>query len=534
MSRVDTRGAVALAVAALALREAVRIGVFDLFVDDAYIFLRYAGNLAGGEGLRYNAHDSVMGFSSPAYTLLLGGVAKVVGTASLETAVTVLNAVLFLVATALVVSLLPRHRGAWLLLIGWLFYAPFVDSTLTGMETTLFLCLQLATVALLAGDRRDAAVVVAVLAGLTRPEGWLFAAAVGAYLLLVASPRRIPWRGAAVGTAVVLAWVVFAVAAYGTIVPHSVVAKSGLSQDGLAQVTTNPLDKLVLLAAGLSSGQYAGLPAGARVVLVILVLGLAALAVPATRQVIRERSPAVLFPAWFLATWAFYVVGRPVLIWSWYAVPTAFAFWWVAADAAGRAIRRIGVSWTRRARVDIAALAAIASICLVSLVFGTARRADSLGASTEQLDAVADFVVARYPSARSVMLGDIGVVGWRTGLRVIDLAGLVSEEPLDRDADGRLVSLATLLRGEEPDLLVLAQDPRDHDTAQDGSIVRRTFPAAGDEAWFDANYELAGQPVRTRFVFARRDLTAVTPVPASVRTATSGTLSRHPAARRRG
>ena len=110
----------------------------------------------------------------------------------------------------------------------------------------------------------------------------------------------------------------------------------------------------------------------------------------------------------------------------------------------------------------------------------------------------------------------------------------MSDRGADRDPDGRLVSLATLLRTEEPDLLVVAQDPRDRDTAQDGSIVRRTFPTAEDKAWFEENYVLAGQPVRTRLVFARRELAPATPVHAAVRITRRDTLSRYPEARRRG
>src|ERR1700726_453708 len=43
-------------------------------VDDAYIFLRYAENLARGVGAVFNEGERVEGFSSVSWTLMLAGV----------------------------------------------------------------------------------------------------------------------------------------------------------------------------------------------------------------------------------------------------------------------------------------------------------------------------------------------------------------------------------------------------------------------------------------------------------------------------
>lgn len=45
-------------------------------VDDTYIFLRYAENLAGGDGLVFNPGDRVEGYTSPLWVLILGLLGK--------------------------------------------------------------------------------------------------------------------------------------------------------------------------------------------------------------------------------------------------------------------------------------------------------------------------------------------------------------------------------------------------------------------------------------------------------------------------
>jgi hypothetical protein len=42
-----------------------------VFVDDSYIFYRYASNWAAGHGLVYNVGEHVEGFSSLLWTMLL-------------------------------------------------------------------------------------------------------------------------------------------------------------------------------------------------------------------------------------------------------------------------------------------------------------------------------------------------------------------------------------------------------------------------------------------------------------------------------
>ena len=56
------------AIAIVGLAYLFRVGL----IDDTYIFLRYARNLADGNGPVFNVGERVEGFSSPLWTILLG------------------------------------------------------------------------------------------------------------------------------------------------------------------------------------------------------------------------------------------------------------------------------------------------------------------------------------------------------------------------------------------------------------------------------------------------------------------------------
>ncbi|MBN1770531.1 MAG: hypothetical protein JXB32_04655 [Deltaproteobacteria bacterium] len=216
---------------------------FPRAVDDMYIFLRYAANLAHGDGLVYNPGERVEGFSSPVWVLLLA-LGELLGTGGLGWAkLLALGAV-----AALFVGIyrFARERlalGAPAALLACAFSALdsyLVSWSLWGLETPLFLALMLWTAVLLGrvadggATRRTtlAGGAVAGLFALSRPEAPLFLAALGAAALL--EPLRLPavrerlrrlWLPGAVALALFLAWLLFRRTYYGLWWPHTYYAK---------------------------------------------------------------------------------------------------------------------------------------------------------------------------------------------------------------------------------------------------------------------------------------------------------------------
>ncbi|HXV74732.1 MAG TPA: hypothetical protein VD788_00305 [Candidatus Polarisedimenticolaceae bacterium] len=211
--------------------------------DDAFISFRYAENLVGGLGLVFNAGERVEGYTNFLWTMwcaaglglgidpvpwaLASGVAcygasivlLVVHHLRLRAA---LGSTGLTLPVAAVVAALHRDWAVW---------------ATGGLETAAFTLLALIGFLLLVG--RDgpttgcalAAGAVLALAAMTRPDGVIFAAVAGPWLLFFAgSTARSRWREAAafvVGFAVLfLPFLSWRLAYYGELVPNTYHAKS--------------------------------------------------------------------------------------------------------------------------------------------------------------------------------------------------------------------------------------------------------------------------------------------------------------------
>lgn len=490
---------VAALVAAIALRQVVHYAIYGTFVDDAYIFMRYADHLASGDGLTYNAGEHVMGFTSPLYVLLLAVVDLVFGHGHIELGMEIVNTTLFAAAAAILWTICRREQPiAWLLPVLWLFYLPFVDASVNGMETILFVTLVFGALLLALDGGWNWAIVLVALTALTRPEGAIFAGCLAVVALGFTRPRRAPWLGLAGAAALIAGWTGVAIATYGSVLPQSVLAKSSLSAGGLVGSGTNPLDKIVVLALGISSDQVVGKSTAVRAGATLLALVLLAFFALGARELYRKRSLLLCVPLFFIATWLFYVAGEPVRIWSWYAVPTSLALAFCVTQSVGSILVA-----SKRARASSALAVLVGGFCAVSIVAGVHQRQNGLSKTNNQHVALTRFIGTHAPAAHSIMLGDIGIVGWRTSLRIFDLAGLVSKGGT-REAHGRLLSLGRLIETERPDLVSLQANPfRERDIVTSG-VRRKTFDTAQQRLFQRRGYAMFR--LKNKFLFVRRSV----------------------------
>jgi len=79
---------------AVAIRVYIALRVYHYFIDDAYIFMRYATNFATGRGLDFNPGEAVLGYTSPLYTLTLALLARALRSADPGLLIAVLNSLL--------------------------------------------------------------------------------------------------------------------------------------------------------------------------------------------------------------------------------------------------------------------------------------------------------------------------------------------------------------------------------------------------------------------------------------------------------
>jgi hypothetical protein len=232
---------------------------------------------------------------------------------------------------------------------------------------------------------------------------------------------------------------------------------------------------LVSTSLGFSSDVLATLPHaaifaiwGAEVVgLVLFGLGI--------RKLWSDRSVFLCIPLAFVLIWIFYVIGKPVHLWTWYTIPPAAAFIWTALIPVGQYRR-----WP--------AVAAVALVVVGSLAVGIPKRLQRMKELAWQINDAADTIIERYPQSRSVAVADIGLIGFKTNRHVVDLAGLVTRSTTRTDGS-QLISLGTILREQRPDILLLRGDPLDTEMVADAMVQRRTFASPAEREWFTRHYE---------------------------------------------
>lgn len=409
--------AAAIPLALFAARALAVAGGTGFPLDDSWIHLHFARNLAEGAGFSYNPGTPVAGSTAPLWTLLLGGAFAVLGPSPLL--VQALGVALTLAAAAVTraaalawgaAPACATAAAAALLLAG-----PVAWGALSGMEVSLAALL---VAAALWAHARHATLTTAVLAGLAplaRPE-----AAVLVPLLALARPPRLRRALLFAGVAAVLVApaVAFSLATVGTPVPATAAAKVEGGVLGWAAGVREPLGRMLLERPWQFLAEGAGwlwathwlLPALVVIALAALwARGDVALGLPALGLVAHPVAMAVLAPYRGPA----FQEGR----YSIHLLPLAFV---VLAAALGR-----GAGPVRRMVIAVYVV-----LALVALGPASTRYAWAVQNINAMQVHLGEWVAANVPREARVALNDIGAIAWVSRRHVIDLMGLVTPEIL--------------------------------------------------------------------------------------------------------
>lgn len=439
----------------------------DFVTDDAWISVRYAENLANGDGPVWNpGGPRAEGYSNP---LLVGleAVADLAGWSAMSAgrALGIASAL----ACVVLVYAWGRHVvGVPAAAVGALLTgvsAPFALWAVGGLETSLTAAVLTAAVLQLA--RRDggragvAAALLAVLPWL-RPEGLVVALAIvglGETLgLLRSRTRRIAVRrlallaGVPVASQALLEAVRLGV--YGHLLPNSVLYKSGTGE--LVEVADKFVDHSM-------------------VVLVPAALG----ALLLRRRQCLLAVPTLVYLAGSLGTLdsanAYSRFFMPV--WPQVAVVAGLA----VATAATVVLRR----WTPSVAV-VAAVAAGAGLALTAVTSadGNASEVEGwsqvyMGCRAQAREDVARWLVANTPQETTFSVSDAGLVPARAGGRTAVDALLLNDPLIQSTGPLNPRERAAIVHGRRPDVLVLAsRQPDRFDGVYPTDTAIQTHPYA--------------------------------------------------------
>ena len=201
-------------------------------IDDAYITFRYARNLLAGQGFVYNQGESVLGTTTPLYTLLMAAGGALLGGqdanfAALALGLNALADVLTCLILWQVGKRLGFERAGIAAGVLWA-VAPFaVTFAIGGLETSVYVLLLSAVVYFYLADHLEMAALCGALALLTRADALILAAPLGMDWLVrtIRGRKPFPWKAVLLFVVPVAAWYGFAWLKFGSPFPHSVIAK---------------------------------------------------------------------------------------------------------------------------------------------------------------------------------------------------------------------------------------------------------------------------------------------------------------------
>src|SRR5579884_967317 len=160
----------------------IRLSIGPLTIDDAYITMRYARNIATGVGFVFNPGQHVLGTTTPLWTLILAA-AYWLGVHDLPSAALVLGALADAATSALLVRIGCRLglKLSWstLAAIAFAVSPTSIIYTTGGMETPLFVLLVVAAGLSTLAERPGPMALFAALALLTRPDGLVLVGLIG-------------------------------------------------------------------------------------------------------------------------------------------------------------------------------------------------------------------------------------------------------------------------------------------------------------------------------------------------------------------
>lgn len=390
-------------------------GVAGFPLDDSWIHLHFARNLAEGGGFAYNAGVPVAGSTGPLWTVVLGVGATIAGASVL------LAKVLGVGATLGAAALTHRAALAWgasapaaLVASVALLWAPGMGwGALSGMEVSLAALLVIAALDSHARDRSLATALFAALAMLARPEAAML-------LPLFALARPLTLRRVAlfvvIAGLVVTPAVVFNIRTVGAPIPATAAAKIEGGLVGWLAGVREPLSRLALERPWAFSREWIAWLTATHWLLPLLLLPALALAWRRGGRALGVVALGLLAHPLAMALLAPYrgpgfQEGR----YSLHLLPVAFVVLAVG----------LGSGWDRWRGLATTAYLALALLTLPAAAARYGWAVQNINAMQVHLG---HWVDAHVPRRARLAVNDVGAIAFVSRREVIDLMGLVTPD----------------------------------------------------------------------------------------------------------
>lgn len=444
-------------------------------IDDSFITYRYARNILAGDGFVYNPGEAVLGTTTPLYTLLMVVLGSISG--GVNAPFPLISLVVNALADGLTAillwklgSLLKRPLAGAAAGLIWAIAPHSVTFAIGGLETSVYVLLLTACVFFYVSERITAAAFLAGLAVLTRPDAIILVIPIMLDHLIRILKKQVKLRIidlAALGTLPLL-WYSFATWMFGSPIPHSVQAKMGAYH---LEATEGLVRLLQHYTTPFLSDRWFGatIAVGFGLILYPFLYFIGA------RAAFRQNKriwPFILYPWLYFLVFA---IANP-LIFRWYLTPPLPAYFLFILFGIYELISLVTISL--KTRVPTWFAGALATLLLFILPLGSTLSGWVLhpdhGSPTpapemawyklELLYRQAAEVASPYLGPdKTLAAGDVGVLGYYTHARILDLVGLnspvtTSYYPLDIKYYVTNYAVAPdLVIDQQPDVVVILE-----------------------------------------------------------------------------
>lgn len=405
--------------------------------DDAYITFRYVENLFAGKGLVYNEGQRVFGVSTPLYLLWLCILKAMVPSGLLPVLASRLNVIFFLLSAAAVYAII--HRWTEKRPLACAAAALFclndrlLQDSLGGMESFMFSALTLWSLYVVSRGRYTVAALLSGLSSLARPEGVLVVVtcAIG---WLTHSRRNLV--GYVLALCPILLWLVFAQAYFGTVVPHSILAKA---RPLYPLPKGAGLEQMVDWITTWTFGERLWTLRAIKPALALQLAEVAILAVVSSRALRRLNAwAAALLFALFIG---FYSITNAKVV-PWY-LPAIYAVWfillvvgaplamdWLTSRCSPRVVGGHSMSALRYVPLALVLACSTGDGLREALASAWILKPSPVRLRVVGYERAARWMNLHFPQDTTVAAPEIGALGYYWKGRVLDTSGLVSPEAL--------------------------------------------------------------------------------------------------------
>jgi hypothetical protein len=426
-------------------------------LEDGFITYRYAQNLALGRGFVFNPGERVLGTTTPLLTLLLALIGRLIGVSAIPVASTVLMALFGILAGVISYAILKQLTSigvAAFTSMALFFGSALILMTSTGgMETPLVLFLMAASGYAFLQRRYSLSMVLCALLVLTRPDGIVWTAVV--FIAALFRLRKVPPKVILLPSLVVLPWVVFSLAYFGSLLPNSIAAKQIVGRHyglGLSFYSLRDFVWWYIGCTGFDIHSW----------LLWCWLAVIAVGIIGYLRSAQRRLFGIVLVAYVALYGLFLWVGRAKHFF-WYLTPPLWCCTLLAASgvesvASLLSARIPGGPVRGRLKVSIACAVVILYVIFQNVdVIGYNRKFQTNERETRRV--IGLWLRDNTPSTSVVAMEAIGYQGYYSERKIIDEAGLVSPSivALNRESKSNAEVFYKMISILKPDYIVLRQ-----------------------------------------------------------------------------